>query len=243
LSTTPTPADTGPAVVSGLIRSASSHSLPPPPHASSSSSATATAAPSSSSASSTSTPPAYVPLTSNPADLSTAELMAICESFIDQLRSGSAPWLLQRLNNTYGPIPSDPVLCGYWMASVWPPFSTMLTLKWREQSRACLWTKTNQNAGLRLCRSFQSTNMKSQNCFRSDPPVFGWHSSCTGSSSFGAAGGSQGKSVEAVSEARSGTCFRAEAGAGDGSRRSRPCLSSLRLSSVVGRGDSVEQLS
>jgi hypothetical protein len=54
----------------------------------------------------------------NPADLSTAELMAICQGFIDQLRSGSAPWLLQRLNNTYGPMPSDPSVCGYWMASV-----------------------------------------------------------------------------------------------------------------------------
>ncbi|KAL7416671.1 hypothetical protein BDY24DRAFT_377855 [Mrakia frigida] len=56
----------------------------------------------------------------NPADLSTAELMAICQEFIDHLRSGSAPWLLQRLNNTYGPMPSDPSVCGYWMASVIP---------------------------------------------------------------------------------------------------------------------------
>lgn len=39
---------------------------------------------------------------------STAELMAVCHSFIDQLRSGSAPWLLQRLNSTYGTMPTDP---------------------------------------------------------------------------------------------------------------------------------------
>lgn len=51
---------------------------------------------------------------------STTELMAICVSFIDQLRSGSAPWLLQRLNNTYGPMPDTPSEFSYWMALVMP---------------------------------------------------------------------------------------------------------------------------
>ncbi|KAJ9092719.1 hypothetical protein QFC19_008644 [Naganishia cerealis] len=51
---------------------------------------------------------------------STEELMATCRSFIDQLRSGSAPWLLQRLNNTYGPMPEDPSLFSFWMALVRP---------------------------------------------------------------------------------------------------------------------------
>ena len=51
---------------------------------------------------------------------STAELMNICRSFIDQLRSGSAPWLLQRLNNTYGSMPTDPSEFSYWMALVMP---------------------------------------------------------------------------------------------------------------------------
>lgn len=50
----------------------------------------------------------------------TAELMSICRSFIDQLRSGSAPWLLQRLNNTYGSMPTDPSEFSYWMALVMP---------------------------------------------------------------------------------------------------------------------------
>lgn len=58
----------------------------------------------------------------NPADLSTQALMDICEAFIDHLRSGSAPWLLQRLNNTYGPMPDDPTTCSYWMASVSPVY-------------------------------------------------------------------------------------------------------------------------
>lgn len=48
----------------------------------------------------------------------TQELMQICKSFIEQLRSGSAPWLLQRLNNTYGSMPSDPSEFSYWMALV-----------------------------------------------------------------------------------------------------------------------------
>lgn len=52
------------------------------------------------------------------AEPSTDELMTICRSFIDQLRSGSAPWLLQRLNNTYGPMPDDPSLFSFWMALV-----------------------------------------------------------------------------------------------------------------------------
>ncbi|WVQ99150.1 hypothetical protein IAU59_006282 [Kwoniella sp. CBS 9459] len=50
----------------------------------------------------------------------TDELMAICRAFIDQLRSGSAPWLLQRLNNTYGVMPTDPSEFSYWMALVMP---------------------------------------------------------------------------------------------------------------------------
>lgn len=49
---------------------------------------------------------------------STEELMRTCKAFIDQLRSGSAPWLLQRLNNTYGPMPEDPTLFSFWMALV-----------------------------------------------------------------------------------------------------------------------------
>jgi hypothetical protein len=48
----------------------------------------------------------------------TEELMNLCKSFIDQLRSGSAPWLLQRLNNTYGTMPANPSDFSYWMALV-----------------------------------------------------------------------------------------------------------------------------
>jgi hypothetical protein len=85
---------------------------------------------------------------------STAELMGICKDFIDQLRSGSAPWLLQRLNSTYGAMPEDPSTFSYWMALVMPideyekarllPIrSPRLRLKlivhWVEQLRSSWW--------------------------------------------------------------------------------------------------------
>ena len=65
------------------------------------------------------TPPAALEDTAH----TTEEYMTICRSFIEQLRSGSAPWLLQRLNNTYGTMPDDPSEFSYWMALVClPPF-------------------------------------------------------------------------------------------------------------------------
>ena len=53
-------------------------------------------------------------------ELSTAELVQICMSFIHELRSGSAPWLLTRLNSTYGPMPEahEVERLGYWMALI-----------------------------------------------------------------------------------------------------------------------------
>ncbi|CBQ69364.1 conserved hypothetical protein [Sporisorium reilianum SRZ2] len=57
-----------------------------------------------------------------PAEPSIEELADICTSFIETLRSGSAPWLLSRLNHTYGPMPSADEVerLGYWMALVMP---------------------------------------------------------------------------------------------------------------------------
>jgi hypothetical protein len=65
------------------------------------------------------TPPAALEDTAH----TTEEYMTICRSFIEQLRSGSAPWLLQRLNNTYGTMPDDPSEFSYWMALVCLPSS------------------------------------------------------------------------------------------------------------------------
>ena len=58
------------------------------------------------------------PIPAEEAVQTTEGYMAICQSFIEQLRSGSAPWLLQRLNNTYGTMPTDPNEFSYWMALV-----------------------------------------------------------------------------------------------------------------------------
>ncbi|KAM0751155.1 hypothetical protein T439DRAFT_288389 [Meredithblackwellia eburnea MCA 4105] len=50
----------------------------------------------------------------------TRELMDICLHFVQTLHSGSAPWVLQRLNNTIGPMPTDPSDFSFWMAEVMP---------------------------------------------------------------------------------------------------------------------------
>lgn len=48
-------------------------------------------------------------------ELSNEELLAICVSFVEQLRSGMAPWVVQRLNHTYGPMPDDISSFTFWM--------------------------------------------------------------------------------------------------------------------------------
>ncbi|ELU45838.1 LON domain-containing protein [Rhizoctonia solani AG-1 IA] len=46
---------------------------------------------------------------------SNQELVNICRRFLDQLRNGTAPWVVQRLNNTYGPMPADVASFGFWV--------------------------------------------------------------------------------------------------------------------------------
>ena len=48
----------------------------------------------------------------------TDELIAICQAFVEQLRNGTAPWVVERLNNTYGPMPSDVNSFSFWIAQV-----------------------------------------------------------------------------------------------------------------------------
>jgi len=49
----------------------------------------------------------------------TEEYMSICIDFIESLKSGTAPWMLQRLNHTYGSMPlNDPCAFSYWMVMV-----------------------------------------------------------------------------------------------------------------------------
>ncbi|KAG2141719.1 PUA-like domain-containing protein [Suillus bovinus] len=61
------------------------------------------------------------PSPTNP-PLSTAALLQMCHTFLEQLRAGTAPWVVQRLNHTYGPQPSDenPDAFSFWMGMVLP---------------------------------------------------------------------------------------------------------------------------
>jgi len=54
--------------------------------------------------------------------LSTIALLQTCHTFLEQLRAGTAPWVVQRLNHSYGPQPpdEDPAAFSFWMAMVLP---------------------------------------------------------------------------------------------------------------------------
>jgi len=41
-----------------------------------------------------------------------------CRAFLVQIQRGAAPWVVQRLNHVYGPMPTDPRHFTYWMAMV-----------------------------------------------------------------------------------------------------------------------------
>ncbi|KAI5480930.1 hypothetical protein MNV49_006740 [Pseudohyphozyma bogoriensis] len=51
---------------------------------------------------------------------STEELMGICLKFVKILRSGSAPYVIQRMSNTIGPMLIEPSAFSFWMAEVKP---------------------------------------------------------------------------------------------------------------------------
>ena len=48
------------------------------------------------------------------------QLMDTCKAFLDRLQRGAAPWVVQRLNSTYGAMPTDPALFSFWVALVLP---------------------------------------------------------------------------------------------------------------------------
>ncbi|KAI9292732.1 hypothetical protein K502DRAFT_367341 [Neoconidiobolus thromboides FSU 785] len=56
----------------------------------------------------------------DPSKMSISELQQECTRFVEALKSGSAPWLFQRLNATVGPMPSDPSDFTFWIASIIP---------------------------------------------------------------------------------------------------------------------------
>ncbi|KAL9712978.1 hypothetical protein Ac2012v2_004219 [Leucoagaricus gongylophorus] len=64
------------------------------------------------------TTPTPVPI--HPSSPSNQDLMSTCRSFLDRLREGTAPWVVQRLSNTVGTMPTDPSAFSFWVALVLP---------------------------------------------------------------------------------------------------------------------------
>jgi len=52
-----------------------------------------------------------------PSEMSTDELVATCLAFLERLRRGSSPIVIQRLNNI-GPVPEDKAVLSFWIAQV-----------------------------------------------------------------------------------------------------------------------------
>lgn len=46
--------------------------------------------------------------------------MDACKSFLERLQLGTAPWVVQRLSNTIGPMPTDPSIFSFWVALILP---------------------------------------------------------------------------------------------------------------------------
>jgi len=54
------------------------------------------------------------------AEMTNEEMLEICKAFVDQLRAGMAPWVVQRLNHTYGAMPDDVSDFTFWMGLILP---------------------------------------------------------------------------------------------------------------------------
>ncbi|KZO97977.1 hypothetical protein CALVIDRAFT_479045 [Calocera viscosa TUFC12733] len=65
-------------------------------------------------------PAESTPLLAEVANPTIDELMVKCHAFVDTLRSGSAPWVVQRLDTTYGDAPADPSAYSFWIAAIMP---------------------------------------------------------------------------------------------------------------------------
>jgi hypothetical protein len=50
--------------------------------------------------------------------LTNEELMNKCKMFMETLREGNAPWIIQKMNDSYGPMPTDPASFSFWVALV-----------------------------------------------------------------------------------------------------------------------------
>ena len=45
-------------------------------------------------------------------------LMNKCRTFVERLRDGAAPWIVQKLNDSYGNMPTDAPSFSFWVALV-----------------------------------------------------------------------------------------------------------------------------
>lgn len=50
----------------------------------------------------------------------TESLTRTCKEFIEILKSGCTPWIVERVENTFGSMPEDPVRFSYWIAMLLP---------------------------------------------------------------------------------------------------------------------------
>jgi Lon protease-like protein len=64
------------------------------------------------------------------------QLTDACRAFLVQIQRGAAPWVVQRLNYIYGPMPTDPTHFSYWMAMV-SIFFSFLSMFGHARERAC----------------------------------------------------------------------------------------------------------
>ncbi|KIJ70544.1 hypothetical protein HYDPIDRAFT_105286 [Hydnomerulius pinastri MD-312] len=94
--------------------------LPPSPHSFLTHIASGVSAPSSPTTATTSSLSTSCRPTSQ--SVSTPALLATCHAFLRQLRAGTAPWVVQRFNHTYGSQPpdTDPGAFSFWMCMVLP---------------------------------------------------------------------------------------------------------------------------
>jgi hypothetical protein len=64
------------------------------------------------------------------------QLTDACHAFLVKIQRGAAPWVVQRLNYMYGPMPTDLTHFSYWMAMV-SIFFSFLSMFGPARSRAC----------------------------------------------------------------------------------------------------------
>ncbi|KAF9646757.1 hypothetical protein BDM02DRAFT_3118151 [Thelephora ganbajun] len=55
-----------------------------------------------------------------PLDAGNEALMNKCRAFVERLRDGAAPWIVQKLNDSYGNMPTDAPSFSFWIALVLP---------------------------------------------------------------------------------------------------------------------------